>query len=496
MSKIKKILIANRGEIAVRVMRTAHDMGIKTVAVYSEADKHAVHARYADEAILIGPPQASKSYLDMDKILQAAKNTGCDAIHPGYGFLSENAVFAQRVTDEGLIFIGPSPHAIQVMGDKITSKQTVKTYTVPLVPGMDEPISEVGSAKKIADEIGYPVMIKASAGGGGKGMRIVENPDDFEEHMERAQSEARNSFANDAVFVEKFIVNPKHIEVQIMGDTHGNVVYLFERECSIQRRHQKVIEEAPAALMTPEKRKAIGEAAVNVAKSCNYHGAGTVEFVADTDLNFYFLEMNTRLQVEHPVTEEITGMDLVKEQIRVAEGEKLSFQQEALTIRGHSIEVRVYAEDPESGFLPDTGTLKRYRIPKGPGIRVDDGMEEGSEVSIYYDPMVAKLVATGRDREAAIARMKRAIEDYEIEGIKTTLPFCHFVLNHENFLSGEFTTKFVDKYFKPEFLQSEWTDEEKEMAAMMAVIESEQNTNLKTKPASKSSASKWQQRLH
>jgi len=495
MKKIKKILVANRGEIAIRVMRTAHDMGIKTVAVYSDADKLAVHARYANEAVHVGAAQASKSYLDMDKIIQAAKKTGADAIHPGYGFLSENAAFAEKVSQAGLIFIGPSPHAISVMGDKITSKQTVKKYNVPLVPGMDEPIADIAAARKIADDIGYPVMIKASAGGGGKGMRIVHNADEFEDHMERAQSEARNSFGNDAVFVEKFIVNPKHIEVQVLGDTHGNVVYLFERECSIQRRHQKVIEEAPAALMTPEKRKAIGEAAVNVAKSCGYHGAGTVEFVADLDLNFYFLEMNTRLQVEHPVTEEITGVDLVKEQIRIAEGEKISFKQKDLEIRGHSVEVRVYAEDPESGFLPDTGKLKRYRIPKGPGIRVDDGMEEGSEVSIYYDPMVAKLVATGRDREAAIARMKRAIEDYEIEGIKTTLPFCHFVLNHEDFISGKFTTNFVDAYFKPEYLKQSLTDEEKEIAAMLAVLASDkEKTPVSTSTVAR--PSRWRERLH
>lgn len=455
MKRIHKILIANRGEIAVRVMRSAREMGIKTVAVYSDADRTAPHVLYADEAVHIGPSVSSASYLSMDKILDACKKTGADAVHPGYGFLSENAAFAGKVAEAGMVFIGPSAESIRIMGDKLTSKQTVSKFDVPLVPGMDEPITDIAKAKKIAGEIGYPVMIKASAGGGGKGMRIVHDHTEFEEEMERAVSEAKNAFGDGAVFVEKFITSPKHIEVQILGDQHGNIVYVFERECSIQRRNQKVIEEAPSAVLSPEVRKSIGEAAVNVARSCRYYGAGTVEFIADEQLNFYFLEMNTRLQVEHPVTEEISGLDLVKEQIRIAQGEVLSMRQENLKINGHSIEVRVYAEDPQNNFLPDSGKLITYVRPQGPGIRVDDGYREGMEIPIYYDPMIAKLITHGSDRREAIDRMKRAISEFEITGIKTTLPFCHFVLEHPDFLDGSFTTKFVEQHFTPESLAIE-----------------------------------------
>lgn len=492
--KIKKILVANRGEIAIRVMRSAREMGIKTVAVYSEPDKFLPHASYADEAINIGPAAAAESYLVQDKIIDACKKTGADAIHPGYGFLSENASFAERAEKEGIIFIGPSPHAIRVMGDKLTSKQTVKEFNVPLVPGMDEPISDVPKAKKVADEIGYPVMIKASAGGGGKGMRIVFDPKDFEEQMDRAMSEARNSFGNDEVFIEKFISSPKHIEVQILGDQHGNIVHLFERECSIQRRHQKVVEEAPSALLTPERRKEIGEAAVNVAKSCNYHGAGTVEFIADENMDFYFLEMNTRLQVEHPVTELITGKDLVKEQIKIAEGEQLSFEQDHLSIHGHSLEVRVYAEDPENNFLPDTGQLVKYVRPQGAGVRVDDGYEEGLDVSIFYDPMIAKLITYGKDRTEAIERMKRAIHEYQILGVKTTLPFCDYVLNHEEFINGSFTTKFVESHYTPEVLKKDIEQDTSEVAAVIA-SEAISTNSTQPKQGAKKSSSKWKERL-
>lgn len=491
---IKKILVANRGEIAIRVMRSAKELGIKTVAVYSEADKLLPHASYADEAINIGPAAASESYLVQDKIIDACKKTGADAIHPGYGFLSENASFAEKVEKEGITFIGPSPHAIEVMGDKLTSKQTVQKFDVPLVPGMDEPINDVEKAKKVANDIGYPVMIKASAGGGGKGMRIVNDPKDFEEQMDRAMSEARNSFGNDEVFIEKFISSPKHIEVQVLGDKHGNIVHLFERECSIQRRHQKVIEEAPSALLTPERRKEIGEAAVNVAKSCDYFGAGTVEFIADENLDFYFLEMNTRLQVEHPVTELITGVDLVKEQIRIAEGEKLSFGQDDLTITGHSVEVRVYAEDPENNFLPDTGNLKTYIRPQGAGVRVDDGYEQGQDVSIFYDPMIAKLITYGKDRTEAIDRMRRAIAEYQISGVKTTLPFCDFVLTHKEFVDGSFTTKFVESHYDPEALKEDISSDIAEVAAIVA----NELMNSKTKSTvshSNESKSKWKDRL-
>ncbi len=490
MYKIKKIVVANRGEIALRVMRTAREMGIRTVAVYSEPDRMAPHALFADEARHIGPASAADSYLNMEKIIQVAKDTQADAIHPGYGFLSENATFAQKVADAGIVFIGPSPQAIQLMGDKITSKQTVAAFDVPLIPGMQEPITDVAEAMTISKEIGYPVMIKASAGGGGKGMRVVNDPEEFEEQMERAMSEARNSFSNDAVFIEKFITNPKHIEVQILGDQHGNYVYLFERDCSIQRRNQKVIEEAPSAVMNEAHRKKIGEAAVNVARACNYYGAGTVEFVANENLDFYFLEMNTRLQVEHPVTEEITGKDLVREQIRIAEGHPIAFKQEDLEIRGHSIEIRVYAEDATSGFLPDTGMLRRYEVPKGPGIRVDDGLKEGLEVSVHYDPMIAKLVATASDRDAAIERMIRAIDEYRISGIQTTLEFCRFALNHPEFRSGKHNTKFVEKFFEPDMLNRTPADGEIKMMAAIAAQVSQTNGKSLDNEASSTSPTK------
>ena len=491
---INKILVANRGEIALRIMRSAREMGIPTVAVYSEADKLLPHASYADEAIHIGEAVASTSYLDHDKIIDACKKTGADAIHPGYGFLSENSAFAERVEKEGINFIGPSPEAIRLMGDKLTSKQTVKKYNVPLVPGMDEPINDVEKAKSVADSIGYPVMIKASAGGGGKGMRIVNNPKDFEEQMERAMSEARNAFGNDEVFIEKFIASPKHIEVQIVGDKYGNIVHLFERECSIQRRHQKVIEEAPSALLTHERRMEIGAAAVNVAKSCDYFGAGTVEFIADENLDFYFLEMNTRLQVEHPVTELITGQDLVKEQINIANGEKLSFTQDDLSVYGHSLEVRVYAEDPENNFLPDTGTLKTYKRPQGAGVRLDDGYDEGQDISIYYDPMIAKLITYGKDRNEAIERMKRAIKEYEISGVKTTLPFCEYVLSHPEFLDGSFTTKFVETHFTTDVLKRELSNEETEVLAYIGSILADESQPIATSNKS-NQRSNWKSRL-
>ena len=365
MKKIKKLLVANRGEIALRVMRTAREMGIRTVAVYSEADRQALHVRFADEAICIGPPPSSESYLRIEKIIDAAKKTSADAIHPGYGFLSENEKFAREVIKAGLLFVGPPPDAIGIMGSKLAAKKAAEKFKVPLVPGTSEPIRDVAKAKKLSAEIGYPILIKASAGGGGKGMRVVTNEGEFSEQMERAVSEATSAFGDGSVFIEKFVTNPRHIEFQIFGDQHGNVVHLFERECSIQRRHQKVVEEAPSSILTPALRAKMGEAAVNVARSCGYYNAGTVEFIMDEKMNFYFLEMNTRLQVEHPVTEQITGLDLVHLQIRVAEGEKIPFKQEDLRINGHAVEVRVYAEDPANNFLPDIGTLKTYRRPQG-----------------------------------------------------------------------------------------------------------------------------------
>jgi len=450
--KITKLLVANRGEIALRVMRSAREMGIQTVAVYSEADRNAPHVRYADEAVLLGPAPSAESYLRMDKILEACKATGANAVHPGYGFLSENANFARAVTEAGIIFVGPSPEAIEVMGSKLAAKEAVSHYDTPLVPGTDHAVTDVEEGKKYAAEIGYPILIKASAGGGGKGMRVVEREEDFEEQMQRAISEAVSAFGDGSVFIEKYITSPRHIEIQILGDQHGNIVHLFERECSVQRRHQKVIEEAPSAVVTPAMRKAMGDAAVGVAKACDYTGAGTVEFIVDEDLKFYFLEMNTRLQVEHPVTEMITGVDLVKEQIRIAEGQPISFKQEDLQIHGHAVELRVYAEDPKNNFLPDIGTLKTYRRPQGAGVRVDDGLEEGQTIPIYYDPMVAKLATHGKDRDEAIRRMVRAIEEYEITGIENTLAFGKFVMKHEAFTSGNFSTKFVERYFSPEAL--------------------------------------------
>lgn len=492
MTKINKILVANRGEIALRVMRSAREMGIKTVAVYSEADRQALHVRYADEAVFIGPPPSSQSYLIIEKIIQAAKDTGAQAIHPGYGFLSENEDFAVACEKAGMAFIGPSPKSIEVMGSKLAAKAAVAKFNVPLVPGTSEPIDDIKKAKKVANEIGYPILIKASAGGGGKGMRVVEAEKDFEEQMDRAVSEATSSFGDGSVFIEKYIALPRHIEFQIFGDKHGNVVHLFERECSIQRRHQKVVEEAPSAVLTPELRKQMGEAAINVGKSCGYYGAGTVEFILDENLNFYFLEMNTRLQVEHPVTEMVTGIDLVKLQIRIAQGEKLPFKQEDLKINGHAVEVRVYAEDPANNFLPDIGTLQTYKRPQGNGIRVDDGFEQGMDIPFYYDPMIAKLICHAETRAGAIEKTIRAIAEYEITGLETTLGFCNFVMHHEAFRSGNFNTRFVEKYFKPEVLTpSREGDEELVAAVLSTYLLQQASTAADTTESSNSNHSKW-----
>ncbi len=468
MKKITKIVIANRGEIALRVMRSAKEMGIATVAVYSEADRNALHVRYADEAVCIGPPPSNQSYLVIEKIIAVAKETKAEAIHPGYGFLSENANFARAVKQAGLILIGPSPESMEMMGDKLSAKTAAKKYNIPLVPGTDYAISDVEEAKKVAKEVGFPILIKASAGGGGKGMRIVETAEEFDENLQRAVSEATAAFGDGSVFIERYVTAPRHIEIQVLGDTHGNIVHLFERECSIQRRHQKVVEEAPSSVLTEEIRTAMGNCAVQVAKACNYVGAGTVEFLLDENKNFYFLEMNTRLQVEHPVTEMITGIDLVKEQIKVAEGQKLSFKQEDLLIRGHAMEVRVYAEDPTNNFLPDIGKLKRYVRPQGPGVRVDDGFEEGMDIPIYYDPMIAKLITYGSNRQESIDRMIRAIDEYIIVGCETTLPFCNYVMRHDAFTSGNFDTNFVKHYFTPDVLKSATTKEEETVAALIA----------------------------
>jgi len=434
---MKKILVANRGEIALRIMRTIRKMGIQSVAVFSEADRNSPHVLFADEAVCLGAAPSSDSYLNGDKIITFCKELGVDGIHPGYGFLSENAEFAQKVEDAGISFIGPGPEAMRIMGSKLAAKECVKKYNIPMVPGIDKAIEDIFIAKETAKQIGYPILIKASAGGGGKGMRIVEKESDMEEQMQRAVSEAKSSFGDGSVFIEKYVSSPRHVEIQILADKHGNVIHLFERECSIQRRHQKVVEESPSAVLTPELRKKMGEAAVMVAKSCNYVSTGTVEFLMDDQLNFYFLEMNTRLQVEHPVTEMITGIDLVEEQIKIARGEKLSFTQDELTINGHAVELRVYAEDPLNNFLPSIGTLTTYIKPSGEGVRVDDGYEEGMPIPIYYDPMIAKLVTHGKDRTEAIQKMKKAIKEYKIDGLKTTLPFGTFVFEHENFYTPE-----------------------------------------------------------
>jgi propionyl-CoA carboxylase alpha chain len=465
---MQKILVANRGEIAIRVMKTAQKMGIKTVAVYSTVDRNAPHVKFADEAVCIGEAPSSQSYLLGSKIIEVAKALNVDAIHPGYGFLSENADFAEEAEKNNIIFIGPKSKAIKIMGSKLAAKDAVKEYNIPMVPGYDEAITDVEKAKVVAKEIGFPILIKASAGGGGKGMRVVETEADFESQMDRAISEAISAFGDGSVFIEKYVGSPRHIEIQVMADSHGNVLYLFERECSIQRRHQKVIEEAPSSVLTPELRKKMGEAAVLVAKSCDYLGAGTVEFLLDENNNFYFLEMNTRLQVEHPVTELITGTDLVELQIRVARGEALTIKQEDLQIKGHALELRVYAEDPLNDFLPSVGHLDVYQLPVGEGIRVDNGFEQGMDIPIYYDPMLAKLITYGQTREEAIQLMIKAIEGYQVEGVQTTLPFGKFVFEHEAFRSGKFDTHFVKKYYNAEMLKNQMA-QEAEIAALIAL---------------------------
>ncbi|WP_221390143.1 acetyl/propionyl/methylcrotonyl-CoA carboxylase subunit alpha [Dyadobacter sp. NIV53] len=467
MPPIKKILVANRGEIALRIMRTAREMGILTVAIFSEADRMSPHVRYADEAVCVGPASSSESYLRGDKIINICKELNADAIHPGYGFLSENADFAKKVKEAGLIFIGPSDTSIAIMGNKLTAKQAAGKYNIPMVPGTSSAITDRLEAKTIAASIGYPILIKASAGGGGKGMRIVNRDTEFDEQMDRAVSEAISSFGDGSVFIEKYITSPKHIEIQVLGDHYGNIIHLFERECSIQRRHQKVIEEAPSISVTPEIREAMGKCAIDVARSCDYYGAGTVEFIMDESRNFYFLEMNTRLQVEHPVTEQITGVDLVKQMILIAEGNPLSISQDNLIIKGHAIEARVYAEDAANDFLPDVGTLQTYNRPQGNGVRVDDGFEQGMDIPIYYDPMIAKLITYGENRDEAINKMVRAIDEYQISGVETTLPFCRFVMQHKAFVSGEFDTNFVNKYFSAENLKREQKPSSEMLAALI-----------------------------
>lgn len=490
---MQKILIANRGEIALRVMRSAREMGIKTVAVFSEADRNAPFVMYADEAVCIGPPPSSQSYLQGDKIIEICKRLNVDGIHPGYGFLSENAGFARKVKAAGITFIGPSAESMDMMGDKLSAKATAKKMNVPMIEGSDGAISDIPEAVKIAKHIGFPLLIKASAGGGGKGMRLVEKESEIEEQMKLAVSEAISAFGNGAVFIERYASRPRHIEIQLLADNHGNCVYLFERECSIQRRHQKVVEEAPSSVLTPELRAKMGKCSVDVAKACNYSGAGTVEFLVDDKLNFYFLEMNTRLQVEHTVSEMITGIDLVKEQIKVARGEKLSFTQEDLKINGHAIEIRVCAEDPLNNFLPEVGALSVYKTPTGNGVRVDDGFAQGMEIPIYYDSMIAKLITHGKDRTEAIEKMLRAINDYKIVGVETTLDFCAFVLKHEAFVSGNFDTGFIKNCFTPEVLTNSNNELEEIAALAGSLIFEKQSTKTVNSIVNSVKKSKWKE---
>lgn len=470
---IKKILIANRGEIAHRIMKACRELGITSVAIYSEADKNALHVRRADEAYLIGPSPANESYLNKEKIIKLAKDIGADAIHPGYGFLSENPDFIRMVEESGIIFIGPSSKSVELMGEKTSARRLMKLHNVPIVPGTTEPIKNIDEGKKISSEIGYPVMLKAVAGGGGKGMRKIDREEDFEESYNRAKNEALKAFSNDDVYIEKFIEHPKHIEVQILADKFGNYIHLFERECSVQRRHQKVIEEAPSIAVDEVIRENITQAAVNAAKACNYYNAGTIEFLVDKNKKFYFLEMNTRLQVEHPVTEMITGIDLVKQQIKIAGGEKITLKQEDLKIHGHAIECRIYAEDVDNNFAPSTGKIIHHRLTSGTGIRIDWGIDVLSEVPIYYDPMLSKVIAWGIDREEALARMKRALGEYQISGVITNIPVFNWVLRQKTFLDGTFDINFLDNEFMP-LVPDKWKDESskdyEEIAAILGVL--------------------------
>jgi acetyl-CoA carboxylase biotin carboxylase subunit len=440
----KKILIANRGEIALRIIRACRDLEITTVAIYSEADRKALHVRYADEAYCVGPPPAIQSYLNIEKILEIAQAAKVEAIHPGYGFLSENAIFARRCEEEGVVFIGPSSQAIQAMGNKTAARKIALQEGVPIVPGTEDVIEDDRMAMRLAEEIGFPVVIKAAAGGGGKGMRIVRNSRDMESALRSARSEARSAFGDPSVYLEKYIEEPRHIEIQVLGDKYGKMLYLGERECSIQRRHQKLIEESPSVLVDPDLRQRMGKTAVKAALAAGYYNAGTLEFLVDKNKNFYFLEMNTRLQVEHPVTEMVTGIDLVKEQIKIAAGERLSYSQEEIRLNGAAMECRIYAEDPENHFMPSPGKILVLQPPLGPWIRVDSGTFQGDEISVYYDSMIAKLIVWGRNRQEVLQRMSRALDEFKVLGIKTTIPFHKKVMKNPHFIAGNFHTHFID----------------------------------------------------
>jgi len=471
----KKILIANRGEIALRIIRACRELGITSAAVYSEADRYSLHKIFADEAYNIGKSQSSSSYLNKEKIIDLAKKIKADAIHPGYGFLSENYEFIKAVEDEGIVFIGPSSESVMMMGNKTEARRLMRQNNVPIVPGTVEAINNVQEGIRICKETGFPVLLKASAGGGGKGMRKVSSEQEFEEAFEAAARESLKAFGSDKIYMEKYLDKPRHIEVQVLADKYGSYVHLFERECSIQRRHQKIIEEAPSFFIGQTVRERITSAAINAAKACSYHNAGTVEFLMDDKKNFYFLEMNTRLQVEHPVTELITGIDLVKEQIAVAAGNKLSFNQNDIKINGHAIESRIYAEDAENNFLPSTGKIIEYQQPSGPGIRLDNGFRTGSEISVYYDPLIAKLITHGENRETAVSKMKRALEEYHIAGVITNIPFLLKMISDDNFRKGSFDIGFAEREFIPEMKKSSGLTEQQLTAAALisAVIKSE-----------------------
>ncbi|PID59558.1 MAG: pyruvate carboxylase subunit A [Ignavibacteriae bacterium] len=491
----KKILIANRGEIAVRIVKACRELNITSVAIYSDADKDSLHVRVADEAYRVGESKATESYLNVNNIINLSKKISVDAIHPGYGFLSENSEFIEELNKNGIKFIGPSSDSVSLMGNKTAARTLMKRNGVPIVPGTTEPINSYEGAKKIVKEIGLPVMIKASAGGGGKGMRKVNSTDELKDAIMRAQNEAQNSFGSSEVYIEKFIENPKHVEVQILADEHNNYIHLFERECSIQRRHQKIIEEAPCSSINQELRNQITKAAIEAAKACKYYNAGTIEFLYDQKDNFYFLEMNTRLQVEHPVTEMITGIDIVKEQIKITAGEKLTIKQDKLKIFGNAIECRIYAEDVDNNFSPSIGKILHHRLPSGPGIRVERGIDVLSEVSVYYDPILSKIITWGNNREEAIIRMKRALSEYQIAGIKTNINSFYWILDHPKFLDLSFDNNFIDNQFLP-LTPNKWRKDikldYKNIVAILGAVIKTNEKSLKTSKNYVSDKNNWE----
>ncbi|MEW6194726.1 MAG: acetyl-CoA carboxylase biotin carboxylase subunit [Bacteroidota bacterium] len=489
-----KILIVNRGEIAVRIIKACREMNIKSAVIYSDADKSSLHVRIADEAYLIGPPPASESYLHKSKIIDLAKRIGADAIHPGYGFLSENSEFIKMVEESGIEFIGPSSRSVELMGDKTDARRLMQKHNVPIVPGTTEAIDDKVTAKKIAREIGYPIMLKASSGGGGKGMRKIFSNDELDSAFDSARNESLKAFGKSEIYIEKLIVDPKHIEVQIFADKFGNYIHLFERDCSIQRRQQKVVEEAPSIFIDDAIREKITTAAINAAKACNYYNAGTIEFLMDKNKNFYFLEMNTRLQVEHPVTEMITGVDLVKMQIRVANGEKLNIKQGDLKINGHAIECRIYAEDVDNNFSPSTGKILHHRLTSGPGIRIDRGIDLLSDIPIFYDPLLSKVTAWGNTRNEAIQRMQRALKEYQIIGVITNIPAFNWLFNQEKYLAGNFNINFLEKEFLP-LIPQKWNQyvnpEVEEAAIVLAALLKNKESEFKLSENKISSQNKW-----